>query len=468
MTTAPRPTAVPREAVRSVHAPRAAPVRSRGLRRASWLVGLLALALAASTGTGAQAATAKPEGLRVTATASTSVALGWKSSAAGAYYRLKWSADADMSDPSYLVVHASAATVAGLAPGTRYWFKVKRVTADDLKLSGYSATVTATTAAASAASRSAGLRVGSYNVRCASCSSDRPYDRPWSERRNDVARAIKAQHLDVLGLQEAGQGWLKNAKGDKVDLSQFEDLRNALGGSWRLANTARNNCVRSKSPSKCQVKDQGASQGTKIVYDSSRVVLLRQGSKKLPSLESSNPRYVAWAELRQRSTGKRFFLADAHLENEAKNNAIRVKEARALADEVKKRNVDHLPTLIVGDMNSHKHTKPSNGVYDVLVGQRHYVDPLGNTWYSTDKAGHRARTATVEKRVNTWLSSWNDFERKAKGDRKRLNGTYLDYIFTTKMRVTEWETVADIKADGTFRKAPPSDHNLIRATVLLP
>ena len=53
-------------------------------------------------------------------------------------------------------------------------------------------------------------------------------------------------------------------------------------------------------------------------------------------------------------------------------------------------------------------------------------------------------------------------------DRGRLNGTYLDYIFTTRMRVTEWETVADIRADGTFRTPPPSDHNLIRATVLLP
>lgn len=177
---------------------------------------------------------------------------------------------------------------------------------------------------------------------------------------------------------------------------------------------------------------------------------------------------MAWAELRQRSTGKRFFFVDAHLENKAGNNAIRLKEANVLADEVRRRNVGRLPTLIVGDMNSHKNTTPSNGVYDVLVSQRGYVDPLGNTWHSRHKAGQRAKTQTVEKRVGTWLSSWNDFERKAKGDRSRLNGTYLDYIFTTRMRVTEWETVADIKADGTFRTPPPSDHNLIRATVLLP
>jgi endonuclease/exonuclease/phosphatase family metal-dependent hydrolase len=455
-------------AVRTAHAPRTVPTRSYAARRAPWLVGLLALVLALSTGAGAEAATAKPEGLTVTSTASTSVTLGWTSSAAGAYYRIKWADDAAMTDPSYLVVHDHAAAVPDLVPGTRYWFKVKRVTAADKRLSAYSAAVSATTATPSAAARTAGLRVGSYNVRCANCTSDRPYERPWSKRRDEVAAAIKGEHLDVLGLQEASQAWLKNAAGKKIDRSQFEDLRNALGGSWKLANTKRNNCVRSKSPSSCKAKDQGASQGTKIVYDSKRVVLLRQGSKQLPSVKSSNPRFVAWAEFRQRSTGKRFFFADAHLENKAKNTAIRIKEAKVLADEVKKRNRDHLPTLIVGDMNSHKHTKPSNGVYDVLVGQRHYVDPLGNTWYSTDKAGKHAKTETVEKRVNTWLSSWNDFQKKVKGDPGRLNGTYLDYIFTSRMRVTEWETVADAKSNGTFRKAPPSDHNLIRATVLLP
>jgi endonuclease/exonuclease/phosphatase family metal-dependent hydrolase len=260
---------------------------------------------------------------------------------------------------------------------------------------------------------------------------------------------------------------LKGTDGKKIDLSQFEDLRNRLGGAWRLTNANRNNCVRSKSPNNCDPKDQGASQGTKIVYNSKRVVLLRQGSKALPSAKKSNLRYVAWAVFRQRSTGKQFFFADAHLEP-GKDHALHVEQAKALADEVERRNVNHLPTLVVGDMNSHKNTEPSNGVYDVLVGKRHYVDPLGNTWHSRHGAGSRARNQTVEKRINTWLSSWNDFQKTAKGNRDRLNGTYLDYIFTTRMRVTEWETVADIKADGTFRKAPPSDHNLIRATVVLP
>lgn len=457
-----------RSAVRTAHAPRAVRTRSGAHARLSWLLGLLALVLVVSTAPAAEAATAKPTGLRVAATSTGSVDLAWASSASGAYYRVKWSADAGMDDPSYAVVHAPAFTVPDLVPGTRYWFKVKRVTKADQKLSAYSATVSATTVLPAATSGAAGLRVGSYNVRCASCTSDRPYERPWSKRRADVAAAIKAERLDVLGLQEASQGWLEDADGDKIDLSQFEDLRNALGGSWRLANANRNNCVRAKSPTRCVQKDQGASQGTKIVYDASRVVLLRQGSKELPSVSGSNERFMAWAELLQRSTGKRFFFADAHLENKAENNTIRVKEAKVLADEVSRRNVDRLPTLIVGDMNSHKNTTPSNGVYDVLVGQRGYVDPLGNTWHSKDKAGGHAKTETVEKRVGTWLSSWNDFQRTAKGDRNRLNGTYLDYIFTTKMRVTEWETVADITSGGTFRTPPPSDHNLVRATVLLP
>ena len=466
MSSAPRP-----DVIRAAQAPRAVRSTSRRLVPAAVSLALsllLGVAALVAGGPDASAASPRPTGLAVSSTTSGSVALAWKSSAAGAWYRVKWSARKDMSHPSYAVVHDHRTTVAGLDPATRYWFKVKRVTAKDTRLSAYSTTVSATTRPAPAVPAGAGLRVGSYNVRCANCTSDRPYERPWSERAGAVAAAIKAERLDVVGLQEASQGWLKRPDGDKIDLSQFEDLRNRLGGTWRLTNTHRNNCVRSTTPSSCTPKDQGASQGTKIVYDSARVTLLRQGSKALPSAKKSNQRFLAWAELQQRSTGKRFFFADTHLENKAGNNTLRVKEAKALADEVDRRNRDDLPTLVVGDMNSHKNTTPSNGVYDVLVGQRHYVDPLGNTWHSKDKAGTRARTQTVEKRVNTWLSSWNDFATKAKGDRARLNGTYLDYILTTRMRVTEWETVADLGKGDRFRTPPPSDHNLVRATVLLP
>ena len=67
------------------------------------------------------------------------------------------------------------------------------------------------------------------------------------------------------------------------------------------------------------------------------------------------------------------------------------------------------------------------------------------------------------------MSSWNDFQRKVRiADSGWVNGSNLDYILTTRMRVSEWETAVAMDANGNFIGRIPSDHNLIRATVHLP
>jgi hypothetical protein len=48
------------------------------------------------------------------------------------------------------------------------------------------------------------------------------------------------------------------------------------------------------------------------------------------------------------------------------------------------------------------------------------------------------------------------------------NGSNLDYIFTTPMRTTSWETVLDLDSDGKLKGVIPSDHNMLVAKVLLP
>ena len=52
---------------------------------------------------------------------------------------------------------------------------------------------------------------------------------------------------------------------------------------------------------------------------------------------------------------------------------------------------------------------------------------------------------------------------------RRPNGTYIDYIFTSKkVRVLEWENVAHLNANHDYVGKQASDHNLQRATVVLP
>jgi endonuclease/exonuclease/phosphatase family metal-dependent hydrolase len=413
-----------------------------------------------------------PTGLALTASDATSVSLAWDSRGAGTHYRVKYSTSKTLSDPSYLRTETSSAEITKLSPNTSYYVTVRQVTSLDEPLTAYSAVLKVTTGGDDVLTGINPLRAGSYNIRCANCGNANRLanELPWSGRKDAVVATIKGQNLDVIGIQEASQGWLKNSSGNKIDKSQFEDLIQGLGSPYALTNTARNNCVKSTTPSSCKYKDQGASQGTKIIYNTKRLKMLSAGSRQLTTVDSSsNDRYVAWAIFQQKDSKKKFFFASTHLTNEKDSGGSTVyyeerkTQAREILATVNTKNVDHLPTVIVGDFNSYKWLKPSNGPYEVMLDAG-YVDPLGNAYESTTTT----TGATVENRIRTWLSSYNNFERKVRGFPKNVNGTYIDYILTTPMKVTEWETVVNMDSDGNFIGVIPSDHNLIRATLWIP
>jgi hypothetical protein len=92
------------------------------------------------------------------------------------------------------------------------------------------------------------------------------------------------------------------------------------------------------------------------------------------------------------------------------------------------------------------------------------VDPLGNTYKSWYPSG----AATAEKVVNRRVNSWNGFERVVRQGDPGTSGAYIDYIFTSKMRVSLYENVAKIDALGSYVGTIPSDHNMQFATVGLP
>ncbi|HET9649831.1 MAG TPA: endonuclease/exonuclease/phosphatase family protein [Microlunatus sp.] len=442
-------------------------------RRVARLLVALALSLVVGVSTlvagpMASAATAAPAGLTVVSRSTTAIAVSWRPVSGAPKYRLQVSRTSSMRAATYHRVASTRAELSGLRAGTTYYVKVRVISASGSNLSAYSKAVKATTRKATSAT-SKPLRVGSYNIKCSNCFSGLPEELPWSGRRAAVAATIEAADLDVVGLQEAGQAWLKDDNGKAVNKSQFEDLVDLLGSPWKLTNTKRNNCVKDTTPTHCTYADQGASQGTKIIYNSDRIEMIDSGSKRLSYLKTtSNQRYVAWAVLRQRSTGQKFFFADTHLEAEADrqgstaNYELRRKQAGEVVSTIKANNTGKLPVVAVGDFNSHKFTAPSNAPYDVMVNAG-YVDSLGNTYGST----RTAPGATVEKRVRTYVNSFNDFVRTAPSHPTWINGTYIDYIFTSKLRVSEFENVANLDSAGRFVGVIPSDHNLMRATVWL-
>jgi endonuclease/exonuclease/phosphatase family metal-dependent hydrolase len=376
-----------------------------------------------------------------------------------------------MSDSIYLRFTETSADIRNLESNTPYYFKVRVITEDGTtSLSDYSDAVSATTSVAPVLSPIQNpLKVSSYNVHCGNCSTD--ISKLWHTRRDTVVAQIKDEKPDVIGLQEASQGWLYDASGKQINLAQFEDLQSRLvaaGVNYQLTNASRNNCENSFTPTDCVWKDQGASQGTKIIYNADTVEMVDQGSERLAYIsDADNQRYVAWGIFRQKSSGKTFFFADTHIEPSSHTPEyldLKIRQAQRIADLIKEKNTANLPVFIVGDMNSNKYMEPANGPYDVFT-KSGYVDPLGNDYGSTYPSGK----ATAEKRVNAEYNSFNGFTAKLnKNDNPGANGKHLDYIFTSPMRVAEWEMSLNKDASDNLVGIIPSDHNMIVGTVELP
>ncbi len=378
---------------------------------------------------------AAPPALEVEADTTTSVVARWPEVAVAAAYEIQYGAEPTLSSVETVTTEQPEKRLTKLERATTYYIRVRATDAEGQAVSEWSAIAEVTTP------DQLPLRVASWNVLCANCSKGKA---SWAKRRSAVVATIKAQDPDVLGVQEASQGRIAGGG------SQYMDLVNRLGGPYRITDAQR-----------------GASLAVRIIYNSDRVDLLEKGSAFLPKGKSR--RAATWAIFQQKTTGERFFFLSTHFEptNDKKgsrtNYNTRRRQANAVVDLIRRNNPDELPVIAVGDYNSTKWEKPSNGPYDIMQSAG-YLDPLGN--------GYRTRGtapgAFVEKRINTSYASYNMYTRKARNFPGQLTGSNPDYIFVTPMRVSEYETVVNVDSSGRWIGTIPSDHNMIRATVWLP
>lgn len=328
------------------------------------------------------------------------------------------------------VVNDTSITVEKLERTTKYYISVRAVDASRNAVTGWSAPTSLTTPEALP------LRVGSYNILCENCSRGKA---TWAKRRGPLVDTIRGQDLDVLGVQEASTGGIPGGG------TQYMDLIRRLGSPYKLTEYGR-----------------GASPDVRIIYNADRLRLLTQGIFRLP--RGSSRRFMDWAVFEQKSTGKRFFFANTHLEPKdgRKGWAARKRQAAAIVAAIG-RLKDGLPVIAVGDYASTKWEKWGNKPYDAMQNAG-YLDPLGNAYRSHNSAPGEF----VEKRINTSYASLNMYKRKARNFGGDVNGSNTDYIFMSKMRVSEYEVVVRVDSAGRFIGVIPSDHNLIRATAYLP
>ena len=327
------------------------------------------------------------------------------------------------------------------------------------------------TQSAQAASASANLTVATFNVRCANCSKKPPNSREkrWESRREVIVDQIKSQSVDVIGLQEASPGLL-----DSPRISQFEDLLNRLGGDYAVTDSSRYNCTRTDTTfTKCGgFLDRGASQDSRIFYRTGRLSLQDSGSLRLDAraIGNGSARYMAWAQFKDKRTAKSFIFATAHFEPGTSSSAIktRVAQVKKAISRLNSVNDKKLPIIWGSDLASSKLSHAGNKSYDAFISAG-FTDPLGNTF----KAKNFTSKTYAEKRVNEQYFTLNNFAAKPKDyvSRGYKLGAHLDYVLiksAKRMRVTEWEQVLNLTSSGNFAGVIPSDHNMVKATVVLP
>lgn len=279
------------------------------------------------------------------------------------------------------------------------------------------------------------LSVATYNVRCHRCGGP-----SWASRRGAVASTIASHGLDVVGLQEAQQ-----SEPPGRNIPQYTDLMRQLAArqaGWKMTDAR-----------------VGSSKGTRLIYNTRTVELVRSGVVKFArQLGNEGPRYYNWGVFTQRSSGKSFLFVNTHLE--PGSVPVRLAQAQQLAAGAARLR-GSMPAVVVGDLNASQYRV--FGVHEALTGAG-FIDPLG-----VARSSHAVSPdATAEKRINTNAHSYNAFSSRPISSAVGENGTYIDYIFATPMRVMEFETVVDLDSSGRFRGGAPSDHNMLRAVVGLP
>lgn len=327
--------------------------------------------------------------------------------------------------------------------------------------------VTPRAAAAATTGVPVDLRVGSFNVR--GVHHDGEGGLPWRDRRPAVVRDILGERVDVLGVQEVSQN---NGYADRLEdgPNQMLDLVAGLtkaGGTYALTNTASANCVRDWTAHRCDYVDRGASRSTRILYNTSTVSMLSQGSYeyRVQSTKDNDTRYLVWATFRVLATGHEFFFANTHLVNDS--IAQQKAQTVELLEQVQRLRGD-LPVIVVGDFQKTKFSAPIDYTLQAMKSAG-FGDVLDQRFETPWVPQHRA-----QKRINGWFNTMNRFRRDVRpyayeDDKKKL-GNNIDYVFATnELVVPEWKVVVRFDRQRLRLKGViPSDHFMVRATITLP
>jgi endonuclease/exonuclease/phosphatase family metal-dependent hydrolase len=315
------------------------------------------------------------------------------------------------------------------------------------------ATAAAPQTAAKSTSTETRVNVGSFNIRSVQNDTRRVgEEQPWRERRQAVMRDILSQGVDVVGLQEASQNF--SYRNHLVDgTNQYLDLRNGLnktGARFELTNT-----------------DAATSRTTRILYDTRAVTYVRGGTYKYAnqSAGANDGRFLVWAVFQRNGTNKQFFFANTHLGTSSEE--LQRNQWSELITKVNALKGD-LPVIVVGDFQRSKLKNPAAEMMQRMHAAG-YGDVVGQEPNNANLFNPRA-----EKLKRSWVNSTNGFSRNVADfsyETKRSKvGNNADWIFASNhLVVRKWKVVVAMDPKTLqLQGVIPSDHNLVRATIVLP
>lgn len=290
------------------------------------------------------------------------------------------------------------------------------------------------TVASSSAKPGRTLRVGTFNIRCAT-GKDRG-QRSWNARKGEVLNLIRRMKCDVIGLQEVTPG-------------QYRDLRAALGGEYGFVGAFRN-------------RDRKSGEAVPVCFLKSRFELVKSGTFWLSAHPDSPgsrdwgakfPRTCSWTLLKDRVTRKSLCFANTHPDHASAK--ARVNGAKVIANRLAAAS-GGAPVVLVGDHNCEDNEPPAVFLRSV------YSDSI----YVTKKPPKGPwRSFTGWRKVAREFSAVAALRLKP-DDRAHGRAHRIDYIYVTpkKIDVLGYATIGfERKGAGEYY----SDHFPVLANILI-
>lgn len=422
---------------------------------------------------------------RASLTSSTGqIAASWSTVSGASSYVVRLSTSPSMSAPVTKVVSGASATFTGLSDQTTYYGTVAVSTGAGSALSDATSAGSATTPGTGPTNPvDFDLQVANWNISGITADSTAaPYPHsPWATRAPIVAGQLlglkpsdeRLPSPDVISLQEANNGITFNtSSGTNTQYSDLIDHLNAQATGGEVYSTV--------GPTRgTAVKGSPERDSTHIAYNSTDVSVVDTGYIRWDAQETTNDGYrdMQWAIFQIKSTGARFFFASAHLETSSAT--VRNQQWQQLIHDVPSL-AQGLPVIIGGDFNSPRLDTASGQsapTYLPKMWSAGMGDTLGQGSFNSSTyfggtpnpfAQSQARAQRLYKGdINSVNVKWNP--NLGHEGRSIYVGRSADYIFASnRLAVKMWALVTDNGNDYKIDGILPSDHNLLRSTVVIP